>query len=572
MTIDTIIQIGFYMFTLLCLVKPLGYYMAKVYQGKFCKTDGVFGIFERGIYRFCGIDLEEDMAWQKYALSVLWFSFVSIVFLYILQRLQNILPLNPQKFSGISSDSSFNTAISFVTNTNWQGYSAEISMSYLTQMIGLGVQNFLSAAVGMSVLVALIRGFVRCSEKTIGNFWVDLTRTVLYILIPLSIILAVLLVSEGVIQNFNPYKKIQMIENPEKIQILPMGPAASQISIKQLGTNGGGFFNVNSAHPFENPTPFSNFLEMLAILIIPSALCYTFGFMVFDTKQGWALFTAMMIIFIPMLFLCCFFEQQGNPNFDSLSVDQKSGLLQSGGNMEGKEVRFGITNSAIWATATTAASNGSVNSMHDSYSPLGGTVPLLLIQLGEIIFGGAGSGLYGMIVFAIIAVFAAGLMVGRTPEYLGKKIEPFEMKMSSLVIIIPAALTLLGTAVSVITKNGVNGISNPGPHGFTEVLYAFSSAANNNGSSFAGLSSNTVFYNIILAIAMFLGRFGIIIPVLAIAGSLARKKHVPVSSGTLPTSNPLFILLLVGVIILIGALTFFPSIALGPIAEQVLSK
>ncbi|MBF0102501.1 MAG: potassium-transporting ATPase subunit KdpA [Desulfobacterales bacterium] len=571
MTTNGIIQISLYFIVLLVFIKPLGTYMAKVYQNEPVALGRIVRPIERLIYRICGIDMKEEMTWQNYAISIIGFSFINFIFLYFLQRLQKILPFNPQEFSAVSPDSSFNTAVSFVTNTNWQGYGGETTMSYLTQMLGLGLQNFVSAAVGMAVLIALIRGFSRRSVKTIGNFWLDLTRGMLYILIPLCLIFSLILVSQGVIQNFSPYKKAQMLEDTKNEQMLPMGPAASQIAIKQLGTNGGGFFNVNSAHPFENPNPISNFLEMLLILLIPASLCYTFGYMVGDIRQGWTLLIAMMIILIPLLFFCYFFEQQGNPNFASMGIDQSASQLQSGGNMEGKEVRIGIVNSSIWAIATTAASNGSVNAMHDSFSPLGGLFPLLLIQLGEIIFGGVGSGLYGMVVFAIIAVFVSGLMVGRTPEYLGKKIESYEMKMASIVILIPAACVLLGTAIAVVSKAGVAGVSNPGPHGFTEILYAFSSAANNNGSAFAGLSANTKFYNTLLGIAMLFGRFWVMIPVLAIAGSLAAKKHVPISSGTLPTHTPLFIVLLVAIIMLVGALTFFPALSLGPIVEQIIA-
>lgn len=596
MTINGLLQIGLYPVVLGLLAKPLGSYMALVYQGERNILDRLLGPVEKLIYRICGIRQDEEMLWQSYAVAVLLFSFAGVIALYLLQRIQGLLPLNPQGFSAVSPDSSFNTAVSFVTNTNWQGYSGETTMSYLTQMAGLSVQNFLSAAAGMAVLVALIRGFARRTAKTIGNFWVDITRTILYILLPLSIIFAVLLVSQGVIQNFSAYRTVPFMQAVTynkpvldsqgkplldfagkaltetvtvKEQILPSGPGVSQIAIKQIGTNGGGFFNTNSSHPYENPTPFSNFLELLAILLIPTALCYTFGRMVRDTRQGWALLAAMVIIFIPLLIFCYYSELQGNPHFTAMGIDQSPSANHSGGNMEGKEVRFGIANSALWATATTAASNGSVNSMHDSFSPLGGLVPMLLIQSGEIVFGGVGSGLYGMIIFAIVAVFVAGLMVGRTPEYLGKKIGIFEMKMASLVILIPAAFVLLGTAVAVVTNAGASGISNPGPHGFSEILYAFSSAANNNGSAFAGLSANIPFYNSLLGIAMLFGRFWVMVPVLAIAGSLAAKKQVPAGPGTLPTHTLLFILFLVGVIMLVGALTFFPALALGPVVEHV---
>ncbi len=599
MTTNMMIQMAIYVAVLVAFVKPLGAYMAKVYMGEPFALGRVLGPVERLIYKVCLVKSDEEMTWQRYAASLLWFSLFGVLAVYLIQRMQSFLPLNPAAMAAVSPDSSFNTAISFVTNTNWQGYGGESTMSYLTQMAALGVQNFLSAASAMAVMVALIRGITRHTSKTIGNFWVDLTRSTVYILLPLSIIFALVLVSQGVVQNFSDYKKVQMVEtvtydNPKnddqgnpikdasgnpvtekatlKEQTIPMGPAASQIAIKQLGTNGGGYFNVNSAHPFENPTALSNFLEMLAILLIGAALCYTFGRMVNDKRQGWALLAAMLIIFIPLLLFTGYIEQQGNPQFSSIaSIDQSANAMQSGGNMEGKEVRFGIASSATWAVATTSASNGSVNSMHDSYTPLGGLVPMFLMQLGEVVFGGLGCGLYGMLMFVLLTVFIAGLMVGRTPEYLGKKIESFEMKMASLTILIPAALTLVGTAIASIAEAGVAGVANPGPHGFSEILYAFSSATGNNGSAFAGLSANTVFYNSILGFVMFMSRFGVIIPVLGIAGSLAAKKYVPASSGTLPTHTPLFVTFLVAVIIIIGALTFLPSLALGPIAEQMLA-
>jgi len=598
MTGNAYLQLGLYVGVLMLLAKPLGVYMARVYEGQSSGLNRVLGPVERLFYRICGIDPDEEMSWKRYAGAALLFSAAGFLFLYLLQRLQGALPLNPQKFAGGPPDLAFNTAVSFITNTNWQSYGGETTMSYLTQMAGLGVQNFVSAASGMAVLIALIRGITRHSSETIGNYWVDLTRSTLYILVPLSLIYSLLLVSQGVVQTFSEYKTVQLVQtitydNPKlddkgnpvkdekgipvtekaemKEQVIPLGPAASQIAIKQLGTNGGGFFNVNSAHPFENPTAFSNFLEVLAILLIPAALCITFGRMVGDIRQGWALLSAMTIVLVTLMVLCTWSEQGGNPRSASIGVDQSANDLQPGGNMEGKEARFGIVNSAIWATATTAASNGSVNSMHDSYSPMGGLYPLLLIQLGEVIFGGVGSGLYGMLVMAIITVFIAGLMVGRTPEYLGKKIEMFEMKMAALVILIVNALVKVGTAVGVATAAGAAGIANPGPHGFTEILYAFSSAANNNGSAFAGLSANTVFYNTALGIAMFIGRFWVIIPVLAIAGSLAKKKQVPASLGTLPTHTPLFVALLIGVILIVGALSFLPAWALGPIAEQLMT-
>jgi K+-transporting ATPase ATPase A chain len=598
MTGNDVLQIVLYFGVLLLLAKPLGVYMARVYEGQPSGLDRVLGPVERFFYSLCGIKPDEEMSWKKYAGAVLLFSAMGLFFLYILQRLQGFLPLNPQKFPAVSPDSSFNTAVSFVTNTNWQGYGGETTMSYLTQMVGLGVQNFVSAAAGMAVLVALIRGFARHSAETIGNFWVDLTRSTLYILMPLALVYSLLLVSAGVVQTFSEYKSVSLTQaitydipkldaqgNPVKDekdnpvtekaemkeQVISLGPAASQIAIKQLGTNGGGFFNVNSAHPLENPTAFSNFLEMLAILLIPAALCITFGRMVGDTRQGWALLSAMVLVLVPLTILCSWSEQAGNPRLTPLGVDQTASDLQPGGNMEGKEARFGIVNSTIWATATTAASNGSVNSMHDPFTPMGGLYPLALIQLGEVIFGGVGSGLYGMLIMAIITVFIAGLMVGRTPEYLGKKIEMFEMKMASVAVLSVNALVKIGTAIGVSTTAGVSGVANPGPHGFSEILYAFSSAANNNGSAFAGLSANTVFYNTVLGISMFIGRFWVIIPVLAIAGSLAKKKQVPAGLGTLPTHTPLFVALLIGVILIVGALTFMPAWALGPIAEQLMA-
>jgi K+-transporting ATPase ATPase A chain len=598
MTGNDVLQIVFYFVILWLLARPLGLYMARVYEGQPSGLNRVLGPAERLFYRACGVNSNEEMSWKKYAGAVLLFSAAGLLFLYALQRVQGMLLLNPQEFPSVSPDLSFNSAISFITNTNWQSYGGETTMSYLTQMLGLCVQSFLSAAAGMAVLVALIRGFRRSSSETIGNFWVDLTRSILYILLPLAFIWSLLLVSQGVVQTFSGYKTVSLTQtitydsakldaqgnlikdgkgNPVtekaemKEQVIPLGPAASQIAIKQLGTNGGGFFNVNSAHPFENPTAFSNFLEVLAILLIPAALCVTFGNMVGDTRQGWALLSAMTIVLVTIMAFCTWSEQSGNPRFAKMGVDQTASNLQPGGNMEGKEARFGIVDSTMWATATTAASNGSVNSMHDSYTPMGGLYPMVLIQFGEVIFGGVGSGLYGMIIFAIITVFIAGLMVGRTPEYLGKKIEAFEMKMAALAVLVVNALVKIGTAVGVSTAAGLSGIANPGPHGFSEVLYAFSSAANNNGSAFAGLNANTVFYNTALGIAMFIGRFWVIIPVLAIAGSLAKKKQVPASLGTLPTHTPLFVTLLIGVIVIVGALSFMPAWALGPIAEQLTS-
>jgi K+-transporting ATPase ATPase A chain len=575
MTLNGWLQLGLYFVILIALVKPLGTYMARVYEGESTFLDRIAGPIERLIYRLSGVRPQDEMNWKTYAVAVLLFNLFGLIVVYILQRVQGALPLNPQGFGAVAPDSAFNVAVSFASNTNWQNYGGETTLSYLTQLLALTVQNFVSAATGMAVLVALIRGLRARSMQTIGNFWVDVTRGVLYILVPLSIVLAVILVSQGVIQNFSAYQPISLLQstidangNMVQQQLLPMGPAASQIAIKQLGTNGGGFFNVNSAHPFENATPLSNFVEMLSILLIPAALCYTFGKMVNDTRQGWAVLTAMTVIFVLLLGVAVNAEQSGNPAFTPLGVDQSASDLQPGGNMEGKETRFGIVNSALWATATTAASNGSVNSMHDSYTPIGGLVPMWLIQLGEVIYGGVGSGLYGMLIFAIIAVFIAGLMVGRTPEYLGKKIEAFEIKMASLVILIPPILVLGGAALSIIFNAG--GFQDGGPHGFSELLYAYASMGNNNGSAFAGFGANLPFHNLLGGLAMLMARYWIIIPTLAIAGSLARKKIVPAGAGTLPTHTPLFVVLLIGVVIVVGALTFIPALALGPIVEQLM--
>ena len=570
MTAQGLLQLAFYLAVLLLLVKPLGAYMAAVYEGRRTFLSPVLRPLERGIYSLAGIDETRDTDWKRYTLALLLINFVGLVVVYLLQRLQGVLPLNPQHFGAVSPDSSFNTAVSFASNTNWQGYVGESTMSYLTQMLGLAVQNFFSAASGMAVLVALIRGFVRRQAGEVGNFWVDFTRGTVYVLLPLSLLLALLLVSQGVVQSFAPYKTVALLEPtivPE--QTVPLGPAASQIAVKQLGTNGGGFFNVNSAHPFENPTPLSNFLQMLAILLIPAALCYTFGRMVGDTRQGWAVLIAMLVIFLPLTLGVVAAEQSGNPQLTALGVDQLASATQSGGNMEGKETRFGIANSALWASATTAASNGSVNAMHGSFTPLGGLVPMWLMQLGEVVFGGVGSGLYGMIVFAILAVFLGGLMVGRTPEYLGKKIEAYEMKMASMVLLLPPAVVLIGTAIASAIPAGTASVGNPGAHGFSEMLYAFSSAGNNNGSAFASISANTPFYNIALGIAMWISRFWLMIPVLAIAGSLAAKRATAVTAGTLPTHTPLFIVMLVGVVLLVGALTFVPALSLGPVVEHL---
>ena len=576
MTANGVLQLGLFLGVLLACVKPLGLYMARVYSGSAPLLEPVIGPLERLLYRLCGVDRSKEMTGRQYSVAVLMFSLVSFVAVYAVQRMQGWLPLNPESLPAVSADSSFNTAVSFATNTNWQGYGGESTMSYFTQMVALTVQNFVSAAVGMAVLVALIRGFTRQNTDTIGNFWVDLVRGTLYVLVPLSLVLAVLLVSQGVVQTYDAYREVTLLEptvdaegKPITMQTIAVGPAASQVAIKQLGTNGGGFFNVNSAHPLENPTPLSNFLQMLAILLIPAALCFTFGEMVGDRRQGWALLMAMLVIFVPLLVVTVMAEQAGNPVLSKLNVDQTAAESQSGGNMEGKETRFAIANSALWAVATTAASNGSVNSMHDSFMPLGGLVPMWLMQLGEVVFGGVGSGLYGMLMFAIVAVFLSGLMVGRTPEYLGKKIGAFEMKMASLAILFPCAMVLVGTAVAVTSTYGRATIFNSGPHGFSEVLYAVSSASNNNGSAFAGLGANNPFYNGLLGLAMLVGRFWVMLPVLAIAGSLAAKKSVPAGPGTLPTHTPLFVMLLVAVVIVVGALSFFPALALGPIVEQL---
>ncbi len=577
MTASSWFQLILYVVVLLALAKPLGTYMANVYAGQRMFLHPVLEPVERLIYRLAGVPANQEMNWKLYALTVMLFNILGLLVVYLLQRTQNFLPLNPQGLAAVTPDSAWNTAVSFATNTNWQGYGGETTMSYLTQMLALAVQNFVSAATGMAVMVALIRGIARHTTQDIGSFWVDLTRSTLYILLPLSLVLAVVLVSQGVVQTFGDYKTVSLVQsttdsNNQAVtqQVLPLGPAASQIAIKQLGTNGGGFFNTNSAHPFENPTPFSNFLEVLSVLLIPAALVYTYGKMVGDTRQGWALLAAMTTIFVVLLGVAVWAEQSGNPAFTPLGVDQQASSLQSGGNMEGKETRFGIANSTLWATATTAASNGSVDSMHDSFMPLGGLVPLFMIQLGEIIYGGVGSGLYGMLAFVIVAVFVAGLMVGRTPEYLGKKIEAYEMKMASLMLLIPIVLAKVGTAVAVAVPAGTATIHNPGPHGFSEVLYAFSSAANNNGSAFAGLGVNNVFYNTALGICMFFARYWLIIPALAIAGSLARKKKVPAGAGTLPTHTPLFVVWLIGVILIVGALSFIPALSLGPIVEHLL--
>lgn len=596
MTLNGVAQIGLYFVVLLVVAKPLGWYMARVYTAKPCGLDRCLGPMERVLYRMCGVQPSAEMDWKTYGVAVLSFNAAGLLFLYGLQRLQGFLPLNPEEVGAASPDLSFNTAVSFATNTNWQAYGGETTLSYLTQMLGLTVQNFVSAATGMAVLVALIRGLARRSAETIGNFWTDLVRSTIYILLPLAVLLSMLLVSQGVVQTLSPYR-IAILQQPVGYdkpvtdtdgrplldeqgtpksepatvteQVLAVGPAASQIAIKQLGTNGGGYFNVNSAHPYENPTPWSNLLELLSILLLPAALCYTFGVMVGDTRQGWALLAAMSMLLLCFVPLGFWAEQSGTPLLSELGVNQLAGSDQSGGNMEGKETRFGIANSVLWSAVTTAASNGSVNSMHDSYTPLGGLVPLLLMQFGEVVFGGVGSGLYGMIIFAIIAVFVAGLMVGRTPEYLGKKIDPYEMKMAALLILIMPMVVLGMTALAVIVPAGTSSVLNPGAHGFSEMLYAYTSQGNNNGSAFAGLNANTPFYNTTGGIVMLISRFWLAIPTLAMAGALARKKLVPVGPGTLPTHTPLFVVVLLATVLTVGALTFVPALALGPVVEHL---
>ena len=567
---------------LLIVTRPLGIYIAQVMDGDSFRRNRL----ENLLYRGCGVAADVEMSWQQYAWAVLAFNAVGVIAVGAIQVVQQWLPLNPQHLGSVSIDSAFNTAISFVTNTNWQGYSGEATMSYLTQMLALTVQNFLSAATGIAVAIALIRGFARHTVASLGNAWVDLTRAVLYILLPLAFLYSVFLVGQGVIQNFDANKTASIVEaarhalptlddqaqptvatqimaSNTQTQTLAMGPVASQEAIKMIGTNGGGFFNANSAHPYENPTPLANFVQMLAILLIPGALCFTFGRMVGDMRQGWAVLAAMTVLFIMLAVAVMAFEQQANPLLATAGVET------SLGNMEGKEVRFGIADSALFSAVTTSASCGAVNAMHDSFSPLGGFIPLVSMQLGEVVFGGVGSGLYGMLVFAILTVFICGLMIGRTPEYLGKKIEIFEMKMTSIVILVTPLLVLIGTAIAVLADAGRAGIANPGAHGFSEVLYAFTSAANNNGSAFAGLSANTPFYNLLLGLVMLLGRFGVIVPILAIAGSLAAKKRLAAGDGTLPTHGPLFVMLLIGTVLLVGLLNYVPSLALGPVIEHL---
>ncbi|AOJ02622.1 ATPase [Burkholderia mayonis] len=597
MNLNNSIQTVLYIVLLIALAIPLGQYMANVLDGTSAIVRRVGRPIETVLYKLAGVDPTVEMSWRQYALAVVAFNALGIVVVYGVLRIQQWLPGNPQAFGPMTPDAAFNTAVSFVTNTNWQDYTPEQTVSYLTQMAALTVQNFFSAATGIAVVIALIRGFARHTSKTIGNFWVDFTRITLYILTPAALVVALVLVSQGAIQNFSSYVDVPTLQvthyqapktdaqgNPVKDakgnpvmadfkaekQTIAMGPVASQEAIKMLGTNGGGFFNANSAHPYENPTPFANFTQMIAILVIPAALCVVFGRMVGDRRQGHAILATMTIAFA----LACWgeisAEQAGNPVFTMLNVDQRASPVQDGGNMEGKETRFGIAQSGIFTVATTAASCGATNNTHDSLTPLGGFVPLMLIQLGEVIFGGVGSGLYGMLVFALLAVFVAGLMIGRTPEYVGKKIESYEMKMVSIAVLLTPLLVLVGASVAVLSAAGVAGVDNPGPHGFSEILYAYSSAANNNGSAFAGLSVNTPFYNVTLAIAMWFGRLGSIVPVLAIAGSLADKKRIAVTAGTLPTHGPLFVVLLLGTVVLVGALTYVPALALGPVVEHLM--
>jgi len=567
MTINGWVQIAIYCALIVLFVKPFGIFMHRVFEGERTFLHPVLRPVERAVYWCCGVDEKQEQHWLTYAAAMLFFSVAGFVVLYALQRLQDVLPFNPAGMSAVEPSSAFNTAVSFVTNTNWQGYGGETTMSYLTQMAGLTTQNFVSAAAGIAMAIAIARGFARRSANTIGNFWVDLTRSTLYVMLPLSIVVALLLIAFGMPQNLGAYIDATTLEGAK--QVIAQGPVASQIAVKQLGTNGGGFFNVNSAHPLENPSAITNLIEMWSILAISAALTYTFGRMVRDQRQGWALFAVMGVLFLAGLTTCYWAEAQGNPNFAQFHVDQAPSALQAGGNMEGKEVRFGIANSTIWATATTDASNGSVNSMHDSYTPLGGLIPMFNIMLGEIIFGGVGSGLYGMLAFAIVAMFVAGLMVGRTPEYLGKKLEAKEVKLTILALLMFPASILGFTAVASVLPAGLAGPANVGPHGFSEILYAYTSGTGNNGSAFAGISANTLFYNTTIGAAMLIGRFLVVIPLLAVGGSLAQKKLLAPSAGTFPTHTPLFVGLLVGVVLIVGGLSFFPALSLGPIVEHV---
>lgn len=582
------INLALFMGLLLLAAWPLGKWLVAVCEGRLPRW---MGAVEGLLYKLAGVKPAQGQHWKQYAIALLLFNFLGLLAAYALQRFQDLLPLNPQAMAAVTADSAFNTAVSFVTNTNWQGYGGEATMSYLTQMLGLTVQNFVSAATGIAVVFALMRGFAGKLKKEVGNFWADLTRITLWVLLPISFVLAIFFVGQGVLQNLEPYKTVQTLEatayqtpkldaqgqplldaqgqplmedQKTETQQLAMGPVASQLAIKMLGTNGGGFFNANSSHPYENPTPLSNLVQMLAIFLIPAALCFAFGRIVSDQRQGVALLAAMSVMFIAAVVIATAAEQAGNP------LLQAQGVEADAGNMEGKETRFGINASTLFAVVTTAASCGAVNSMHDSYTPIGGMVPLVMMQLGEVVFGGVGTGLYGMLVFAMLAVFIAGLMIGRTPEYLGKKIEPYEMKMTSIAILITPIVVLVGTAIAVLSPLGKAGVANPGAHGFSEILYALTSAANNNGSAFAGLSANTPFYNTLLGFAMWLGRFGVIVPVLAIAGSLGAKKRIPVGSGTLPTHGPLFVVLLIGTVLLVGLLNYVPALALGPVVEHLM--
>ena len=588
MTPNGLLQIGAFFLAVLALTQPMGMFMARVFEGESTFMHPMLRPLERLIYKLCGIREDQEQRWTGYAASLLMFSLASLLLSYFIQRIQGFLPFNPQGFgtahaapgaTAMTSDLAFNTAVSFTTNTNWQAYTPETTMSYLTQMVGLATHNFFSAAAGIAIAIALVRGFARHTSEKIGNFWVDLTRATVYVLMPLSILIALLFVSQGVIQNLSPYTKATTLEGAT--QLIAQGPVASQEAIKMLGTNGGGFFNANSAHPFENPSPISNFIQLLSIFVIPAGLTYTFGKMVKDTRQGWAIFAAMSVLFFAGVLVAYAAEQSGNPILASLGVESRATATQPGGNMEGKEVRFGIADSALFATVTTDASCGAVNSMHDSFTPLGGLVPLVNIQLGEVVFGGVGAGLYGMLMFAILAVFIAGLMVGRTPEYLGKKIEQKEVKMVMLAVLVLAGSILLfsgtGAVIHFAKDSWINSygpatgnLTNHGPHGLSEILYAYTSGTGNNGSAFGGLNSNTPWYNVTLALAMLIGRFLMIIPLLAVAGSLAQKKLVPASAGTLPTNGPLFVGLLVGVVLIVGALTFFPALTLGPVVEHFL--
>jgi len=568
MTVPGLLQILIYIVLILLIAKPLGAYIARVFSGERTLLSPILQPAESAIYRVCGVNHAVEQRWTGYAAAMLLFSVVGLLLTYLLQRAQGVLPLNPQGFDGVAPDLAFNTAVSFTTNTNWQAYTGESTMSYLTQMAALATHNFMSAATGIVIAVAVVRGLARRSANEIGNFWVDVVRATLYVLLPICFVFAFAQVWQGMPQNFSPYTEVKTLEGGS--QSLAQGPVSSQEIIKQLGTNGGGFFNANSAHPYENPTPLTNYIGLLAIFAIPAGLTYTFGRLVGDTRQGWALLAAMTALLILGLAIALPAEQVGNPLLAQLGVDQSISTAQAGGNFEGKETRFGISASMLWAVVTTAASCGAVNSFHDSFMPLAGAVPLLNIQLGEVIFGGVGAGLYGMLVFAILAVFIAGLMVGRTPEYLGKKIEPYEMKMAMLAVLVLSASILAFTAWASVADYGTSSTANSGPHGLSEMLYAFSSATGNNGSAFAGLSANTTFYNVTLGVAMLFGRFLMIVPILAIAGSMASKKRVPPGPGTLPTHGPLFVVLLCGTVLIVGALTYFPALALGPIVEHIL--